>query len=101
MTTNTIDMNRDYFNNPLKILHRLREAGFTQEQAEAQTEVITNYVGCDLATKQDILSMKQELKQDLKQDILNLRLELKELELRMTYKITAIIGLFYALNKFF
>ena len=57
-----------YFNNPIKILHRLRGVGFTEKEAEAQVEILSDYVECGFVTKQD------------------LKLELKELELRMTIK---------------
>jgi hypothetical protein len=83
----TTAMNQGYLNNPIKILHRLKEVGFSQEQAEAQVEIFTDYVEYNLANKRDI------------------RQVLKELELRMTIKTAAIVGsivgFFYALEKFF
>lgn len=72
-----------YFNNPIKILHRLKAAGFTEKQAEAQVEIFSDYVEHGLVTKRD----------------------LKELELRMTIKtaviVGSIVGFFSLLEKFF
>ncbi len=83
-------MIKDYFNNPLKILHRLKEAGFSQKQAEAQAEVISSYATNNFITKQDLFVLEQKL-----------LTAIKDSELKLTYRITAIIGLFYALGKFF
>lgn len=66
----SLPMHENYFNNPIKILHRLREAGFTEKQAEAQIEIISDYVEHGIATKRD----------------------LKELELRIIVKTAAIVG---------
>lgn len=83
-------MNREYFNNPIKILHRLKDAGFTQEQAEAQVEIFTDYIDHNLATKQDLKEI---------------RFELREMEMRITIKtatiVGSIVGFFYLLEKFF
>jgi hypothetical protein len=87
-------MSNTYLNNPIKILHRLREAGFTQQQAEAQVEIITDYVEHGIATKKDLRELE-----------LKLEVKLKELELRLTLKTAAItssiVGFFYLLEKFF
>ena len=37
-------MSKDYIHNPIKVLHRLIDAGFTQKQAEVQVEVLTDYI---------------------------------------------------------
>jgi len=83
-----------YFNNPIKILHRLREAGFT----EAQVEVLSDYVEHGLVTKRD-------LKSEMRAMELSIDLKLKELEYRMTVKTAAvvgsIVGFFSLLEKFF
>ncbi|MBU6338774.1 MAG: hypothetical protein KGQ36_02250 [Rickettsiales bacterium] len=83
-------MNKEYFNNPIKILHRLKEAGFTQEQAEAQVEIFTDYINHNLATKQDLKEI---------------RFELREMEMRITIKtatiVGSIVGFFYLLEIFF
>jgi len=83
-------MEKIYLNNPIKILHRLKEAGFTQEQAEAQVEIFTDYLDHNIATKQDLKE---------------LRFELKEMEMRITIKTASIVGsimgFFFLLEKFF
>jgi hypothetical protein len=86
----TATMEKIYLNNPIKILHRLKEAGFTQEQAEAQVEIFTDYLDHNIATKQDLKE---------------LRFELKEMEMRITIKTASIVGsimgFFFLLEKFF
>jgi len=76
-----------YFDNPIKILHHLKAAGFTDKQAEAQVEVFTDYIDHNLVTKKDLES------------------SLKELELRLTIKTAAIVGsivgFFSLIEKFF
>jgi hypothetical protein len=76
-----------YFDNPIKVLHRLEAAGFTKKQAEAQVEVFTDYIDRNLVTKKDL---------DTK---------LKELEYRLTLKTAAIVGsivgFFSLMEKFF
>jgi hypothetical protein len=76
-----------YFDNPIKILHHLRAAGFTDKQAEAQVEVFTDYIDHNLVTKKD------------------LETKLKELELRLTIKtaliVGSIVGFFSLMEKFF
>lgn len=83
-------MEKVYLNNPIKILHRLKEAGFTQKQAEAQVEIFTDYIDHNIATKQDLKEI---------------RFELKEMEMRITIKtatiVGSIVGFFYLLEKFF
>ena len=78
---NTSTMSGIYFNNPIKILHRLKEAGFTEKQAEAQVEIISDYIEHGLATKQD-----------LRLEVKSLRMELKEMELRLTIKTATIVA---------
>ena len=89
----SITMSGIYFNNPIKILHRLKEAGFTEKQAEAQVEVFTDYVEHGLATKKDLKNVESSLKKDF-----------KELELRLTIKTASvtgsIVGFFFLLEKF-
>jgi hypothetical protein len=93
-----ITVTQSYFNNPIKVLHRLREAGFTEKQAEAQVEVLSDYIEHGLVTKKD-------LKNELRAMELAIDLKLKELEFRMTVKTAAIVGsivgFFSLLEKFF
>ena len=71
----------------LKVARRLREAGFTEPQAEAVVAaVLDGTAGADLATKADLA----ELRGELKADITELRAELRQAELRLEAKIEAI-----------
>jgi len=74
-------MNGNYFNNPIKLLHRLKEAGFTEKQAEVQVEIMNDYLEHGLVTKKDLREL--ELKIDSR---------FKEFELRLTVKTAAIVG---------
>ena len=93
---------------------KLKEAGFTEQQAEAQTTLLMEVIAGELATKHgietikhdietvklDIENVRAELKRDIatvKLDIENVRAELKrdmkELELRLTIKLGAMLAL--------
>jgi hypothetical protein len=50
----------------LEYAGRLRRAGFTEQQAEAQVQALAAIVNDNLATKQDLLLLKQDWKQDLR-----------------------------------
>ncbi|MCX8017667.1 MAG: CCDC90 family protein [Rhodocyclaceae bacterium] len=81
MTTITFDT--------LKYAKKLKQAGFSEEQAEAQASALAEAVSeIDVATKRDIDNLKNEL---------------QKLELRLTLKmgalITAGIGIVAALQK--
>lgn len=58
--------------NPITYSHKLQEAGISQKAAEVQAEELSNFINNDIFTKQDGDSLKNEL-----------RIEIKELELRM------------------
>lgn len=69
----------------LKYVERLKSAGVSEVQAkamsEAQKEVFTESIDTTLATKSDILELKQEItsvRTELKQEITSVRTELKE-----------------------
>lgn len=85
-------MTQNYFNNPIKILHRLKAAGFTEKQAEAQVEIISEYVEHGLATKKDTKEIEYCVKRDFKEFELKVDAKLKEFELRLTVKTAAIVG---------
>ena len=64
----------------LKVAKRLREAGFSEQQAEAVVAAVQEGTeGADLATKADIAELRTELKADI-----------REAELRLEAKIEAI-----------
>lgn len=89
-----IAMSGIYFNNPIKILHRLKEAGFTEMQAEAHVEILSDYIEHGLATKKDLKELE-----------LKLNSSLKELELKLTIRTAAIVGsivgFFSLMERFF
>ena len=71
----------------LKVAKRLREAGFTEPQAEAVVAAVQEATGgADLATKTDIV----DLRSALKAEIADLRSELRQTELRLEAKIETI-----------
>ena len=104
---------------------KLKEAGFTEQQAEAQTTLLVDVIAGELATKHDIETVKHDIetvkhdietvkldienvRAELKRDIETLRAELKrdietlhtdmkhdmkELELRLTIKLGAMLAL--------
>jgi DNA-binding transcriptional MerR regulator len=82
----------------LKVAKRLREAGFTEPQAEAVIAAVQEGTeGADLATKMDIGELRSELKAEiadlrteLKAEIADLRSEVRQSELRLEAKIEAI-----------
>jgi hypothetical protein len=103
MHTTTIEqtMGHGYVHSPIKILHRLKAAGFSQEQAEAQVEIFTDYVENGLATKKDLGILENKIEDRLKSFDYRIEAKLKALELRMFLQTSGIVGFFYALEKFF
>ncbi|MBT7069231.1 MAG: DUF1640 domain-containing protein [Verrucomicrobia bacterium] len=67
---------------------RLRQAGFTEQQAEVQAEALAHVIDERLATKDDIVGLKRDL---------------KEMEMRLTIKLGTMlviaIGIFATLIK--
>ncbi len=60
---------------------KLKAVGFTEEQAEVQTEVVSVLIDEKLATKQDLKTLEAGLKQDM-----------KELEIRLKHDLTLRLG---------
>jgi cell division septum initiation protein DivIVA len=67
--------------NQIQFLHKLKDAGFTEKQAETLTEAVANDVVSVLATKQD-----------LKQEVSLLREEMKTMEHRLYVRIGGIVA---------
>ncbi len=44
----------------IQIMHRFKEVGFTQEQAETQAQIITEVNKNSLATKQDVKNLEKK-----------------------------------------
>ncbi|KQP48836.1 hypothetical protein ASG40_19095 [Methylobacterium sp. Leaf399] len=78
----------------LKFTQRLEQVGVGREQAIAHAELARDMILADSATKADLNELKKEIDASL-----------RELELRMTVKLGAIIGaavaVIAALQKFF
>lgn len=73
MTTTTFDS--------LGYAKKLEEAGFTRQQAEVQANAMREIVEDKLATKQDLDALRIELQRDM-----------KELELRLTIRLGAMMA---------
>ncbi len=109
--------------NALKYVEELRNAGMPEKQAEAQIRVLNEVVDSELASKQNVETVRKELKRDikelelkietvrkeLKRDIKELELkietvrkelkrDIKELELRLTHTLTVRLGGLMALG---
>ncbi len=63
----------------LSSMKRLKEAGFSEQQAETQTRIIAELVDDRLATKQDLAELAKEFKGDL-----------RETEARLTGQLTLV-----------
>jgi len=82
----------------LKVAKRLREAGFTEPQAEAVTAAVQEATqGAELATKADLAELRTEfkaeivaLRTELKAEIADLLGELRQSGLRLEAKIEAV-----------
>ncbi|MEO5356109.1 MAG: CCDC90 family protein [Nitrospirae bacterium YQR-1] len=59
---------------------RLKAVGFTEEQAEVQTEVLSELLEESLATKRDLKELENILRRDLKELENNFKRDVKELE---------------------
>lgn len=91
----------------LKFAKRLKEAGFSEQQAEALAEAEAELFAAHLATKQDIAELKREIAEirreieqvraELKRDLEALQSQfgrdLKDLEYRMTIKLGSLMVL--------
>jgi hypothetical protein len=63
----------------LKFAKRLKEAGFTEQQAEALADAEAEFIEQNLATKRDIA----DIKRDIKELEVTLRTEIKQLEVKI------------------
>ena len=74
----------------LKVAKRLREAGFTEPQAEAVVAAVQEGTeGADLATKVEITELRSELKTEIAALRTELKADIREAELRLEAKIEA------------
>lgn len=94
--------------NSLKYAKILEESGFSRKMAETSIQVFSDISGADMATKTDILEVKQEIKdvrKDLTQEINAVRheislinqkidFEIRSLESRMVLKLGVLMAAF-------
>ena len=78
---------------------KLRDAGFTQEQAEVQAHALADIVEERLATKQDIATLHRNIKEletslrhDIKELETSLQRDIKDMEYRMTIRLGAMLA---------
>ncbi|MBM2813720.1 MAG: hypothetical protein HW421_482 [Ignavibacteria bacterium] len=65
---------------------KLREVGFTEQQAEVQAQAIVELIEDKIATKRDLKELETTLQRDI-----------KELELRMIIKLGALLAMSIAI----
>jgi len=70
----------------LKFARRLKEAGFTEQQAEALADAEAELIEQNLATKRDIADIKRDIA-DVKRDIADVKRDIKELEFTLRNEI--------------
>ena len=85
---------------------KLKSVGFTEDQAEVQAEALAQIIDERLATKNDIHSLRRDMKElenslkreikeleiSLKRDIEEMRRDMGELELRLKHDLTLRLG---------
>jgi hypothetical protein len=69
--------------NSLKYVKRLEEVGLTREQAAAHTQIMTEVIDSNLATKHDMKDLEAATSQNFK----DVRQDTKDLESRLEQKI--------------
>jgi ribosomal protein L29 len=75
----------------LKVAKRLREAGFSDPQAEAVVATVQEAAeGADLATRSDLAELRSEIKFDLAELRAELKAELAELRVELRAEIAAV-----------
>ncbi len=81
MNINTADM---LFFDTLAYAKKLKQAGFTDEQAEVQSEALAGVLENNIATKRDMLNLKS--------DIQNLDRKIQQQSEILSYKLTIRLG---------
>ncbi len=95
----------------IEIMHRLKKVGFTQEQAEAHAQIVTEVNENGLATKQDLKDLEKNTETEfalLRKDIELFKAETKkdlealkfDLTARITIIFTSVIAILTAIQKF-
>jgi len=87
--------------NTLKYAKKLEEVGFTREQAEMTIGILNEVVESNLATKQDL----KDLSEEVKHEFAHIRHEMQELKSELIIKLGAMmvtgIAVISALIKLF
>ncbi|CAN5418708.1 hypothetical protein BH10PSE19_BH10PSE19_07080 [soil metagenome] len=76
----------------LQYAKKAKEVGFTEAQAEFQSEAIADLLENRLATKQDFVILENNLKRDIQELENNLKRDIQELEYKLTIKLITIMG---------
>jgi len=97
MNTNTADM---LFFDTLAYAKKLKQAGFTDEQAEVQSEALAGALENNMATKLDITNLNRDIA-EMKQE-LALRIETLgyKLTIRLGSMLVVAVGLLASLEVF-
>ena len=80
-------MNNNIVFDTLQFAKRAEKAGFTKQQAEFQAEEMANIISNEIATKRDLVDVKNEIISDLKE----IRLEMEALSNRLVLKFGAMM----------
>ncbi|MGQ0591203.1 MAG: hypothetical protein ACT4QB_00765 [Gammaproteobacteria bacterium] len=67
----------------LKFAKRLKDAGFTEQQAETLAAAEAEFIDENLATKRDLKELEVALKRDIKELEVALKRDIKELEVAL------------------
>ena len=73
----------------LKFAKRLKEGGFTDQQAETLAQAEAEFIEQNLSTKRDLKELEVALKRDIDELCADLKRDMKELEYRLTIKLGA------------
>ena len=72
----------------LGYFERLKDAGFTEEQAKVQANALREIIEERLATKADLVQLEERLTNEIRK----MESEMQKLELRMTLKLGAMLA---------
>jgi len=74
----------------LQYAKRLKQVGFTEEQAEVQAEALSDLIDDRLATKLDIKELERSMRLDMKELERSMKLDIKEVEKTMKEDVKAL-----------
>ncbi len=79
----------------LQFAKRAEKAGFTKQQAEFQAEEIAHIISTEIATKRDLVDLKNELcseMKDIRSEIKTLRNDMESMANKLTLKVGAMMA---------